>query len=144
MVASEKRLPRGGSMTRTSIQEYTEAVRWRYLRSSKADKGKVLDELTKVTGYHRKAAIRLLHQTNKPGSSKKRGRPRKYSAAVVEALRLVWEATDRLCPKRLHPFLSELVKVLRRHGELYHPRGARNPLTTKYTHSYPKCRRMGV
>jgi hypothetical protein len=37
---------------------------------------------------------------------------------VVEALRLVWEATDRLCSKRLQPFLSELVKVLRRHGEI--------------------------
>jgi len=77
-----------------------------------------LDEFIKVTGYHRKAAIRLLHQVNKSRSSKKRGRHRKYSATVVEALRLVWEATDRLCSKRLHPFLSELVNVLRRHGEI--------------------------
>jgi len=37
-------------MTRTSIQEYTEAVRWRYLRASKTEKGKILDEFTKVTG----------------------------------------------------------------------------------------------
>jgi len=29
---------------------------------------------------------------------------------------VVWEATDRLCSKRLQPFLLELVKVLRRHG----------------------------
>ena len=64
-------------MTRTSIQEYTEAVQWRYLRSSKADKGKILGEFIKVTVYHRKAAIRLLHQVNKPRSSKKRGRPPK-------------------------------------------------------------------
>ncbi len=63
-------------MTRTSIQEYTQAVRWRYLRSSKTDKGKILDEFVKVTGYHRKAAIRLLHQTNKPRVHKKRGCPR--------------------------------------------------------------------
>jgi len=41
-------------MTRTSISEYTEAVRWRYLQSSKKDKGKILDEFTKVTRYHRK------------------------------------------------------------------------------------------
>ncbi|UCC91048.1 MAG: hypothetical protein JSW24_02580, partial [Dehalococcoidia bacterium] len=45
-------------MTRTSRREYTEAVRWRYLQCSKRDKGKILDEFTKVTGYHRKAAIR--------------------------------------------------------------------------------------
>ena len=105
-------------MTRTSIQEYTEAVRWRYLGSPKTEKGKILDEFIKVTGYHRKAAIRLLHQVNKSRSNKKRGRPRKYSAAVAEALRVAWEATDRLCSKRLRPFLPELIKVLRRHGQI--------------------------
>jgi hypothetical protein len=104
-------------MTRTSIQEYTEAVRWRYLGSPKPEKGRILDEFIKVTGYHRKAAIRLLHQVNKPRSNKKRGRPRKYTTAVVGALRVAWEATDRLCSKRLRPFLPELIKVLRRHGE---------------------------
>ena len=104
-------------MTRTSIQEYTEAVRWRYLRSPKTEKSKILDEFTRVTGYHRKTAIRLLHQTDKPRFQKRRGRPRKYNAAVIGALRLAWEATDRLCSKRLQPFLPELVKTLRRHGE---------------------------
>ena len=104
-------------MTRTSIREYTEAVRWRYLRSAKRDKGKILDEFIKVTGYHRKAAIRLLHQVNKASTKKKCGRRQHYSGAVVGALRVVWEATDRLCSKRLQPFLPELVKVLRRHGE---------------------------
>ena len=47
-------------MTRGSIQEYTEAVRERYLRASKKEKGEILGEFTEVTGYHRKAAIRLL------------------------------------------------------------------------------------
>ena len=32
-------------------------------------------------------------------------------------LRVVWEASDRLCSKRLQPFLPEMVKVLRQHGE---------------------------
>jgi len=108
-------------MTRISIKEYTEAVRWRYLRSSKVVKGKILDEFTEVTGYHRKAAIRLLHQVNKPRANRKRGRPRKYSPAVVEVLRVAWEATDRLCSKRLHPFLPELIRILRRHGEAVVP-----------------------
>lgn len=104
-------------MTRTSVKEYTEAVRWRYLRSSKEDKGRILDEFAKVTGYHRKAAIRLLHQVNRPSSNKKRGRRQQYSGAVVGALRVAWETTDRLCSKRLQPFLPELLGVLRRHGE---------------------------
>jgi len=104
-------------MTRGSIQEYTEAVRERYLLASRKEKGKILDEFTKVTGRHRKAAIRLLRRGNQPKTSKKRGRPRWYDATVAEALRVAWEATDRLCSKRLCPFLPELVTVLRRHGE---------------------------
>ena len=104
-------------MTRGSIQEYTEAVRGRYIRISKKEKGKILDEFTKVTGCHRKAAIRLFHRRYQPGTNKKRGRPRQYGAAVAEALRVTWEATDRLCSKRLHPFLPEMVTVLRRHGD---------------------------
>ena len=104
-------------MTRSSIREYSEAVRWRYLRASKKEKGRILDEFIKVTGYHRKAAIRLIRRGNQPRGNKRRGRRRQYNTAVVGALRMVWETTDRLCSKRLHPFLPELVKILRRHGE---------------------------
>ena len=104
-------------MTRGSIREYTEAVRGRYLRASKKEKGKILDEFTQVIGCHRKAAIRLLRQGNQPRANKKRGRPPRYIGEVSDALRVTWEATDRLCSKRLRPFLPELVKVLRRHGE---------------------------
>jgi hypothetical protein len=102
---------------RGSIREYTEAVRGRYHRASKKDKGKILDEFTQVIGCHRKAAIRLLRRGNQPIGSKRRGRSRQYDAAVAEALKVAWEATDRLCSKRLHPFLPELVRALRRHGD---------------------------
>jgi hypothetical protein len=34
---------------------------------------------------------------------------------VAEALRRAWQATDRLCSKRLHPFLPELVSFLKRY-----------------------------
>ena len=105
-----------GVQARASIVEYVEAVRRRYFGASKKEKGKILDEFTKVTGCHRKAAIRLFHRSNEPRANKKHGRPRRYGAAVG-ALRVAWEATDRLCSKRLHPFLPELVTVLRRHGD---------------------------
>ena len=104
-------------MTRGGIREYTEAVRERYLHGSKKEKGKILDEFTNVTGRHRKAAIRLLRRRNQSRANRSRGRPRQYSAAVAGAVRVAWEATDRLCSKRLHPFLPEFVRVLRRHGE---------------------------
>jgi len=104
-------------MTRASIVEYVEAVRGRYFSGSKKEKGKILDKFTKVTGCHRKAAIRLLRHSNQTRTGNKRGRPRQYGEAVVGALRVVWEATDRLCSKRLHPFLPEMTVILRRHGE---------------------------
>ena len=36
---------------------------------------------------------------------------------MAEALKGVWEASDRLWSKRLKPFIPEMAKVLRRHGE---------------------------
>jgi len=104
-------------MTRSGILEYVEAVRGRYFGASRKEKGKILDEFTKVTGCHRKAAIRMIRRGNQSRRSSKRGRPRQYGTAVVGALRVAWEATDRLCSKRLHPFLPELIAVLRRHGD---------------------------
>ena len=105
-------------MTRGSIVEYSEAIQWRYLKSSKKEKGRILDEFIQVTGYNRKAAIRLLHHKNIPRPRKRRGRPRRYGNEAVDALRKVWEASDRLCSKRLQPFIGEMVRVMRRHGEL--------------------------
>lgn len=104
-------------MTRNSIREYIEAIRWRYLRATKKQKGKILEEVIQVTGYHRKSAIRLLRHKSQVLPGKRRGRPKRYGAPVVQALKILWEATDRLCSRRLHPFLPEIIRVLRKHGE---------------------------
>jgi hypothetical protein len=102
-------------MTRGSIQEYAAAIQDRYRSSSKGRKGKMLDEFITVTGYHRKAAIRMLLNKQKRHSGH-HGRHGQYGV-VIEPLRAIWEASDRLCSKRLQPFLPEMVKVLRQHGE---------------------------
>ena len=107
----------GGQVTRNSIKEYAEAIKARYGKSTKAGKSKILDEFTKTTGLHRKAAIRLLNHRSSALGRKRSGRPPRYGIVVVEALRVVWEASDRLCSKRLHPFLPELLEVMRRCGE---------------------------
>ncbi len=107
-------------MTPCSVREYADAVRGRYFRASKRGKGKILDEFVRVAGWHHKAVIRLLRRLNQPGVTSvkgKRGRPRRYGAAVAGALRVAWDASDHICSKRLQPFLPEMVKVLRRHGE---------------------------
>ena len=104
-------------MTRKSIKEYAAAVRPRYLNASKAQKRVILTEFCETTGYHRKSAIRLLRHPPKR-SGKRRGRRREYGSDVARALRVAWEATDRVCSKRLAPFLPELIPVLEGQGEL--------------------------
>jgi hypothetical protein len=109
-------LPKEVKVTRRSILEYAQALRSRYFRASKEGKGKMLDEFTQVTGMHRKAAIRLLNRPSQPRAGKRRGRPAKYKD-IIPPLKAIWEASDRLCSKRLQPFLPEMLKVLRQHGE---------------------------
>jgi len=104
-------------MTRGSIREYVEAAGRRYLHAGKKEKSRILSEFTAVTDYHRKSAIRLFRQRNVGNIYERRGRPRQYKPLTTEALIMAWEATDRICSRRLQPFLPELVKVLRRHGE---------------------------
>ena len=105
-------------MTRRSIFEYAEAIRERYLKASKKMKTKILDEFVAATKVHRKAAIRMLNRVSRKRDAKRPGRPRLYSLEAMSALKSVWEAADRLCSKRLHPFLPELVGILVRKGEL--------------------------
>ena len=117
-VASEVVLPNlGGDVTREAVGEYARAVSPRYLAASKREKGVILDEFCKSTGRHRKSAVRLLRQ---PPRARRTGlgRPRQYGSAVVAALRQVWEVSDRLCSKRLAPFMGELLLVLERQGEI--------------------------
>ena len=46
-------------MTRGGVKEYLEAVQGRYLKGNRREKGRILDEVIKVTVYHRKAVIGL-------------------------------------------------------------------------------------
>ena len=103
-------------MTRRSILEYAQAIRVRYLRGSKKTKTMILNEFVAATGLHRKAAIRLLNRKSRPPGAKRSGRPRLYGTPVITALKMAWEAADRLCSRRLHPFLPEMLSILRRKG----------------------------
>lgn len=105
-------------MSRASVEEYAAAIRRRYLASRKGGKKRILDEFCETTGYHRKAAIRLLRRPLGPPRTGRRGAPRRYGGQVVDALVVAWEAVGRIGSKRLAPFLAELVPILERHGEL--------------------------
>lgn len=105
-------------MSQRSKRELFEEVQSRYIKASKAEKQKILDEFTASTGYHRKYAIRILKHGYKRRSHKPKGRTAIYRGEVVEALEQIWEVYGRICSKRLHPYLPEGIKVLERCSEL--------------------------
>src|SRR5687767_4070436 len=98
-------------------RELVMAVKARFSASSRAGKGRILDEFVALTGYHRKHAIRLL-ATPRAGRDQAAGRERIYTVAVREALIVLWEASDRICGKRLKVLIPTLLEALERHGHL--------------------------
>jgi hypothetical protein len=106
-------------MSLKSKRELVEVVRARYLKASKGEKQKILDEFTSATGYHRKHAIRVLkNQIQKCPKRKRTGYKAIYRGAVVQALEQIWEIYGRICSKRLQPFLPEGIRVLERCHEI--------------------------
>ena len=105
-------------MTRGGMKEYLEAIRIRYIHGDRKEKSRILDEAERVTNLHRKALIRALRAQPRGTPRGKVGRPRRYSLEAAAALKTLWEASDRVCAKRLQPFIPELMEVLERHGEL--------------------------
>lgn len=98
-------------------RELVEAVGERYRAADRASKGKVLDEFVAVTGLHRKHAMRILRQ-KAPSRQMARPERRIYTEAVRTALIVLWEASDRLCGKRLRPLMPILIEAMESHGHL--------------------------
>ena len=69
-----------------ATREYLARMRERYERANRTAKGHLLDEVCDVTGYHRKAAIRLLRRPA-PSHRPSRGRPVQYGPEVVRRWR---------------------------------------------------------
>jgi Integrase core domain len=102
-------------------KELLAAVITRYGAAPTAEKARILDEFTAVTGYHRKHAIRLLN-SDAPLARSRTPRSRLYDEAVQQALIVLWEASDRLCGKRLKASIPILISAMERHGHLdLHP-----------------------
>jgi hypothetical protein len=108
-------------MSLKSKHELLEVVRPRYLRASKFEKQKILDEFTSATGYHRKHAIRVLKnkvQAQNRLKGKTKTYKRLYQGEVIQSLEQIWEIYGHICSKRLQPYLPEAIRVLERCQEI--------------------------
>ena len=120
-------------------QELVAAVAERYQRSTPAERGRILDEFVALTGYHRKHAIRVLNGSSAV-STVRRGRRSVYDEAVTEGLVVLWEASDRVCGKRLKALLPTLVPALERHGHVTTGPSSPGP-TSSGSSASPRSRR---
>jgi hypothetical protein len=109
-----------------------EAARQRYGGLRAAGKRRLFDELQGITGYHRKSLFRLLNwkapaaaaaadavsgEQGKTSAALKPNPQRWYGEEAAAALVPLWEASDRLCGKRL--------AALEQHGHLQLEPGVR-------------------
>lgn len=101
----------------------------RYLKASKKERGRILDEFCELTGYNRSYAAWMLRKDQparrlgarakkKPSKKTGQGRKQVYGVEVKVALVKVWAILDCPCGKRLAAALPETVKALEKFGEL--------------------------
>jgi hypothetical protein len=105
-------------MTHTMRAELADAIRVRYRSATGKQKRKILDEFVASTGYHEKSAIRVLNGQPIIYLRQTRNRPSLYNEAARGALIVLWEASDRVCGKRLKALLPILLPALERNGHL--------------------------
>jgi hypothetical protein len=101
----------------------------RYQKAAKKAKSALLDEFTRLTGYHRKSAIRLLSRKPvrevlvcgngtavkfKPEQQRPANRAGKriYTGEVIASLRLIWTFFWYKCGKILAPLTRQQMKYI--------------------------------
>lgn len=105
------------NMTVDERRKYLCVMKKRYVKAGRKKRGQLLDEMATVTGMHRKSLVRLMN-----GSLERKLRCRQrestYGPQVDDALRVIAESLDYICPERLTPNLVWVAEHLARHGEM--------------------------
>jgi hypothetical protein len=111
----------------------TRELRDRYQRSSKKGKTHILNGFIQLTRYNRSYATRALRIKEVLGYINiagkrvrlvrdkrkiKRKKKKIYDQDVLVALKELWKICDYICSKRLVPYLSEIIPVLEKWGEI--------------------------
>ncbi len=120
-------------LTMRQKKAITRELRDRYQKLSKKEKTIFLNEFIQLTRYNRPYAARALRIKEVLGYMNiggkrvrlvrdkrkiKRKKKKIYDQDVLVALKELWKICDYICSKRLAPFLSEIIPVLERWGEI--------------------------
>ena len=123
------------SLTMHERKAVTNELASRYQKATKGERGRLLDEFMKLTGYNRSYASHVLHNwgtrhirivdgerieviIGTKEKHKPRRRPRHYDQAILDVLEKIWAIADGLCGKRLRAFIRTALPTLERFGEL--------------------------
>ena len=90
-----------------------------YREASPSQKRTLVDAFVAATGYHRTYARWLLNHADEVRPTLQRPRPQQFGPEVQHVLFLAWHAANRICAKRLIPFLPTLIEALERHEHLH-------------------------
>jgi hypothetical protein len=94
-------------------------IKDKYKKVQKKDKSKIIDHIIDLTGYDRKYAIHQLNRDEITLERKKRVvNSLKYTSHLKEQLIKIWYASNKICSKRLAPFLSEMMEALERKNRI--------------------------
>ena len=110
-------MPNEEKMTINERRKYLRLIKKRYLKASKFERGRLLDEMEAITGLHRKSLIRLMSGSLER-KRRRRQRGRTYGPEVDDALRVISDSFDHICAERLQPNLVWMATHLARHGEI--------------------------
>lgn len=105
------------TMTIDEVYKYLRKMRSAYAEADQTKKGRMLDDMERVTGRHRKSLIRLLRGPLER-CPRRQQRRRTYQADFDAALRRIYESYGCICAERLHPNLTALAAQLAKHDEV--------------------------
>ncbi len=106
-------------MSLNSKKELVMRMKEQYAKTTvRKDKQQILDGLIAATGYKRKYAISLLNSSKPYKEKSTKNRKNTYDENVKDALLTIWNASNRICSKRLVPFIPTMIEVLERNGHM--------------------------